>query len=214
MWEIWKAYSSIVFGEGRWDNRRVIELTRRSIYEWTLGQEGKKHMLPDNNLAMLGLIPKLSTPRCMVIRGKTPPPGRHKLNVDAAHGKKTAAAGALLRDSTGGFIGAISFALPTSTPDQAEMQAVVLAVLYFARYGYHLDVETDAQGVLMKLRERRSSLTCILHDIMVSQAFTVDYIPREINKAAHYLAQYGQQHPQLTLFSYLRDLPPLVRATI
>lgn len=213
MWEIWKAYTSIIFGEGHWSRRLVIELIRRTIYEWTL-HKGKKYILPDASLVQIGLIPSLATPRCRVIHWVLPPPGRHKLNVDAAHGKYSAEAGAILRDSTGAFTKAISFSLPISSPDQAELQATVLAVLYFACFGYHMDVEVDAQSVLTNVHEHRSTLVCILYELLTSQSFTLEYIPREINKAVHYLAQHGQHHPMLTHFSHLTDLPPLVRATV
>lgn len=136
-WELWKAYSSITFGEGSWCRRLVMELIRRSIYNWSSAQCGKKYTDSDANLVCCGLSPILRTPRCRIVRWMHPLSRRFKMNVDAAHGNISTGVGAILRDSRGKFIGAISFHLPLSTPAEAELQAAYFAFLYFARYWTH-----------------------------------------------------------------------------
>lgn len=121
MWKIWKSYTSIIFGDGCWCCRLVFEYIKRSTYEWTLDHKGKKYIKPDATLVQLGLIPVISSPRCRVVRWMLPPFGRHKLNVDAAYGRFSAAAGAIFRDSNGAFTRVISFPQPVSSPDKAEL---------------------------------------------------------------------------------------------
>lgn len=212
VWEIWKTYTSIIYGEGKWKPATVGENIRRALYDWASAQSGKKYAISDQSLITLGLSPKLRPSRCIIVRWIHPPPGKMKLNTDAAHGRFSAAAGAILRDSSGTFIRAISFHLPLSTPNVAELQAAYLSFLYFATQWGSIDVEVDAYGVVTATQHNNDGLATMFRALLRSTMATITYTPREANQPAHYLAQYGQLHHQLTVFPTVASLPSMVRA--
>lgn len=93
----------------------------------------------------LGLLPTLHIKRAQVVRWLVPPTGRLKLNTDAAVGRQFAGGGAILHDSSGACVGALSFRLPMSSPFLAETQADLFGLLFFLSAYPHIILETDCQ---------------------------------------------------------------------
>lgn len=191
----------------------MIENIRRSLYDWTSTQIGKKFAVQDPDLISNGLSPTINPPRSMIVRWMNPPPGRLKLNTDAAHGRHSAAGGAILRDSHGNFMGAISFHLSLTSLAIAEFQAAYFAYLYFATQWNAIDVEVDAQGVISDVQHSGSQHALIFRTLLVSASSELTHVPRDANQPAHFLAQYGQLHQHLTVFRSISQLPPLTRAS-
>lgn len=150
--------------------------------------------------------------RPQIVKWCTPPPGRLKLNVDAAHGSRTASGGAVLRDTEGNLKEAIVFYLPLSSPFQAELQAASMALLYFLQRHRHLDMELDSKGVVEYLQSE--SVSPLLHSLLSHGNVQISYIPRQANEVAHLLAQFGQLHQNFHQFCTLSMLPPMVKGAL
>lgn len=143
LWVIWKEYTSIRFGDNNFSYRHLFDRVRRHIYSWCASVQGRKFVEPFPNLIACGFSPHIKVTRHRLDRWKLPPSGRMKLNVDAAVGRSGAAAGAVLRNDSEGFVSAVCFALPSVTPVRAELMALLYSILFYAVTYDGLHVETD-----------------------------------------------------------------------
>lgn len=212
VWQIWKAYSAMIFGGEQYHSDQLKESIRRHIYTWSCAQHGRKFVTNEHDLILFGLTPRMRLRRPQIVRWRTPPPGRLKLNVDAAHGSITASGGAILRDIEGNLKEAIVFYLPLSSPFQAELQAASMALLYFLQRYRQLDMELDSKGVVEYLHSE--SVSPLLHSLIIHGNVMVSHIPRQANEVAHLLAQFGQLHQQFHHFCTLSMLPPMVKGAL
>lgn len=213
-WNIWKEYAHVTFGMEQTQQYRLEERIRMDIYSWCASIYGKKIAYLVPSLVALGLSPTIRSRRHILVRWHTPPPGRLKLNVDAAAGQRSAAAGAIVRDSTGRFVKTIAFALPRLSPLRAEIQALLYSLIYFSQQHAGFIIETDcliiqsllaSQGTTGDMHIDLNRL-CLFLQITRSD---LQYTPRETNAAAHHLAAYAMQHINLHVFSSSTQLPPV-----
>lgn len=107
MWEVRKAYAAITFGEDSWARQHVCESICRS--DWCSSLRSSKYAAYDSQLITCGLSPPLCVRRLRISRWLHPLVGRYKLNVDATHAHRSAAAGSVLRSSKSYVVGAIGF---------------------------------------------------------------------------------------------------------
>lgn len=117
----------------------MCELICRSISDWCSLRDSKcaGH---DSQLIACGLSPPLCAHRPRIIHWLHPLEGRYKLNVDATHGHRNAAAGAVLRSSSGYIIGVIVFPLSLTIPLLAELQAAAISLIFFVRHYFAIDM--------------------------------------------------------------------------
>lgn len=216
-WNIWKEYTCIVFGSEQYNCSRSEERIRLDIYCWSSSVSRKCFACTLPDLVSDGLSPYIRARRHSIVYLHLCPTRRLNLNVDASAGRKGAAGGAILRDSAGPLVVALAFSLPKLSPLRAEIQDLIYAVIYFSFTHTDLNIEIDCMAILHLLTNSNTITGHFQCDLEHLRSFLhlshseLLYIPRETNTVAHHLAAYPMQHPLLTTFKDLRDLPAVVR---
>ncbi|MBA0869182.1 hypothetical protein Goshw_024265 [Gossypium schwendimanii] len=150
---------------------------------------------------------------------RPPKSGIIKLNFDASfeNNSNFSISAVLARDSEGLIMGACTYPIVDVADAFVAKARACERALYFARdMGFRkVVVEGDSLTVIKKLKTNftdRSILSPISQHIRVlAEAFeevTYNFVPREVNRAAHELATVGrtQKHPCF----WVEEAPPLV----
>lgn len=148
---IWKEYTSIRFGDNCFSYRRLFEQVRDHIFTWCASTQGYKFTQNIPHLVARKFSPPFRAIRPRIIRWLLPPTGKLKLNVDASVGCTAVTARAVLWNSHGAFVSAITFSLPASTPLRAELRALEYTLIYYALEHDQLLIETDYRLLLRYL---------------------------------------------------------------
>lgn len=216
-WNIWKEYTAITIGDETFNHQRLEERIHMDIYTWCAAASGKKYAASIPSLISAHLSPTIRTARAKVVRWLTPPPGRQKINVDAAAGRQSAAAGAIVRDSQGRLLSAISFPLPCLSPLHAELQAALYVTIFYATRYHGFILETDCLELINMLDKGHSVMGVMRVDLDWLRMFlhltrsTWKYTPRETNSVAHHLASMGLTVTSLLEYKHQNRLPPIAR---
>lgn len=188
-WEIWKARNKLTFNKQRTPPQVTARIATIHAVEFAKATN-----------------PRISPTLPPLVRtiNWTPPPSNYwKLNSDGAVSESIAAAGGLIRDLKGQWVGGYSMNIRPASIPGAELWGLRQGLFLALQLGfYRLIVEIESLEVVQALKSDYSSSRLnspLLHDCLgLIQKFAdcrIQHIPREVNSAADSLAKLGLSLP-------------------
>lgn len=218
-WNTWKEYNAITLGEEDFNIRRLEERIRTNICKWCVVSSGKKYAASIPSVIAAHVSPPILSSRRKIVRWMTPPTGRVKMNVDVVVGHRKSAAGAIVKDSHGRLLSAVSFLLSCLPPLQAELQAALYVTIFYSTKYHNFIIETNCSELIRMLENATSVMGVIRVDICRLRTFlqltrSELYIRHETNSVAHHLASFGLTLTALSEYKLLHMLPTVARGCL
>ncbi|CAH9117536.1 unnamed protein product [Cuscuta europaea] len=213
-WHVWKVYTSITWGSETRIPSSDSLITTIKLYTqlWVRSFPNMKVRSISDILYEEHLIPnnfKIKRPTIQVIKWKKPQ-GKFKLNTDASYLPQKSAGGAILRNSTGEIVLALSFPIVASSCLEAELVSLILATVWTMEAGYsNLLVETDSTLALKYVVDgeqgRWGDAIQKMKILANRKGVSFSHVWRQGNWTAHFVAA---QYPAQTQVVYRAcDLP-------
>ncbi|CAH9094646.1 unnamed protein product [Cuscuta europaea] len=213
-WHIWKTYSSLIWGQEGFTPSSAGINKQIKIYSqtWSVGLPKGKIRTVERILYEEEIIPstfRLGRPIILAVKWKKPSQ-TFKLNTDARYSPESSAGGAILRDTNGTLVCAISFPLQASSSLVAEIQAALQSVCWMIEEGYSdFEMEGDSTEAVKIIREKGCGRWSyeVKALMMLSEDKKISYFSvwREANWVAHFLADHASA--QFQKFSEPNQLP-------
>ncbi|CAH9074156.1 unnamed protein product, partial [Cuscuta europaea] len=213
-WHVWKVYSNHLWGKGNCPTTsgHLLAQIKTYVQQWIYSLNNLRLAKMGELLVEEELIPKgfrLSGRRFHLIKWCKPNRGL-KLNTDASYHGSQATGGAIMRNNCGKMMFGICFPVAASSPLEAELKTLLLAISWAIRAGYeNFQVESDSSSAISLLldEDARRWRNEIQETRLSVQHKNVSFrhVMREGNWAAHFLAASGSA--QLQIFYNTMDLP-------
>lgn len=219
-WNIWKTFNSYIHEGEIPVSAKTIQRISFDIYLWSSSLEGGKLAQNDDCLITLGLAPIFmkSLKVNAIYISWTFPNNSICLHVDSSIINGKAAGGAILRNGKGLFLAGLTIELNSTDIFSAELETVVKASQWaMNKFSAPLFVHTDCKTIENALK---SDKTCIspllktLKEISNGKDFTLKYVQRDFNQAAHHLARFAIFYSHFRGFWHFCCLPRMVRGCI
>lgn len=221
LWILWKKYNTLIHDGGRFSHDRIIHEVKQECFDLSIVHPFRSTKSSDRRFIEVGLVAFFTAPKpkkTLWIKWHHPPSGRLKLNSDAAFSSVSCGGGAVLRNSNGALVAALSFPLSATSALEAEALALDFTMRWCelaARKPTLIEVDSSVLVYLIlhndapipwKIRQSVINIRQLLSTWSASIAHSF----RETNMVADSLAKFGCSLLSPSLFFTFNSLPPSV----